>query len=475
MPASRTVRLIRLGCARNDVDAEELAARLVDAGWRLTEAPSADVTVVNTCGFIEAAKQESIDTLLEAADGATRVVAVGCLAERYGTALADAMPEATILSFDDYPVIAQRLEDVLAGRPPAPHTPRDRRTLLPLTPVDRPRAAAEVGIPGHLGGPRVLRHRLDDSPVAPLKIASGCDRRCTFCAIPSFRGAFVSRPPADILREAQWLADHGAREIVLVSENSTSYGKDFGDPFALEKLLAAFGGVDGLVRVRVTYLQPAEVRPALIDVIATAPHVAPYFDLSFQHASPRVLRRMRRFGGSEEFLNLLAEIRRRNPRAAVRSNVIVGFPGETEEDVAELGEFLRAARLDGIGVFGYSDEDGTEASGFPEKIPEQEIRSRVDDIAGIAEEVTADRARARLGETVDVLIDGVDDDRPDACYGYTEVQAVDVDGVTVLRDCSAARGALVRAEIVEIDGVDFLAAPVTGSTAGTPSGATVEG
>ncbi|MBX6372005.1 MAG: radical SAM protein, partial [Acidothermus sp.] len=308
MPAARQVRLVRLGCARNDVDAEELAARLTAAGWVVTDGP-ADVTVVNTCGFIEAAKQESIDTILAAADDGP-VVAVGCLAERYGAELAAALPEAAVLSFDDYPAIAQRLDDVLAGRPIRAHQPRDRRTLLPITPVERPRVAAEVGIPGHLGGPRVLRHRLDDGPIAPLKIASGCDRRCTFCAIPSFRGAFVSRPPEEIVQEARWLVAHGVREIVLVSENSTSYGKDFGDPFALERLLVRLGReVDGLVRLRVTYLQPAEMRPSLIDVLATGERVAPYFDLSFQHASPAVLRRMRRFGGREEFLDLLGEIR----------------------------------------------------------------------------------------------------------------------------------------------------------------------
>ena len=213
------------------------------------------------------------------------MVAVGCLAQRYGGELAEALPEAVVLSFDDYATIGDRLDDVLAGRPLVPHLPHDRRTLLPVSPVSRPAMVADVGIPGHAGGPRVLRQRLDDGPVAPLKLASGCDRRCSFCAIPSFRGAFVSRPPAEILAEARWLADHGVREIVLVSENSTSYGKDLGDVRLLEQLLPQVAAVDGIARVRLTYLQPAEMRPSLIDTLTSTPGVVPYFDLSFQHAS----------------------------------------------------------------------------------------------------------------------------------------------------------------------------------------------
>ncbi len=238
----RSVALVTLGCARNEVDSEELAARLEAGGWELTEdAAAADTVLVNTCGFVEAAKRDSIDTLLAASDTGRPVVAVGCLAERYGGQLARELPEAAaVLGFDDYEQISDRLDDVLAGRPTALHEPRDRRTLLPLTPVERPASAVDVGIPGHAGGPRsVLRRRLADGPVAPLKLASGCDRRCSFCAIPSFRGAFVSRRPDEVLADAEWLAARGVRELVLVSENSSSYGKDLGDLRLLETLLPA--------------------------------------------------------------------------------------------------------------------------------------------------------------------------------------------------------------------------------------------
>ena len=218
--------------------------------------------------------------------------------------------------------------------------------------------------------------------MAPLKIASGCDRRCSFCAIPAFRGAFLSRPPEDLVAEAEWLAGHGVRELVLVSENSTSYGKDLGNPRLLDELLPALAAVPGIDRIRVSYLQPAELRPALIEVMTSTPGVAPYFDLSFQHASGRVLRAMRRFGDRERFGALLDQVRQACPEAGVRSNFIVGFPGETAADVGELQRFLSEARLDAIGIFGYSDEDGTEAATLDGQLDPAEIARRVDDLAG---------------------------------------------------------------------------------------------
>ena len=284
-----------LGCTRNEVDSEELAGRLQAEGWELVEdAADADVAVVNTCGFVEQAKKDSIDALLEASDlkgGSNRtraVVAVGCLAERYGEQLASQLPEAdAVLGFDSYGDMSAHLASILGGGQVASHTPRDRRLLLPLSPVDRPGAAGTVSLPGHgsagtkpaddltiegpmpASGPRVIRARLDGRPWAPLKIASGCDRRCAFCAIPTFRGAFLSRRPADIIAEARWLGQHGVREVFLVSENSTSYGKDLGDLGLLEKLLPELTVVEGIDRVRVSYLQPAEIRPGLLAAMAS--------------------------------------------------------------------------------------------------------------------------------------------------------------------------------------------------------------
>jgi ribosomal protein S12 methylthiotransferase RimO len=454
---SRSVALVTLGCGRNEVDSEELAARLEADGWELVDsADAADAVLVNTCGFIEAAKRDSIDTLLDAAEGRQHVVAVGCLAERYGEGLAKELPEVSVLGFDDYARIGERLDDIVAGRPHVSHQPRDRRELLPLTPVERPATTPEVGIPGHAGGPQaVLRRRLSGEPVAPLKLASGCDRRCAFCAIPSFRGAFVSRPADDIVAEAGWLADHGVRELVLVSENSTSYGKDLGDLQALERLLPRLAAVPGVVRVRVSYLQPAEVRPSLLDAIAGTPGVAAYFDISFQHAAEPLLRRMRRFGGTDRFLDLIVSIRERVPTAGIRSNFIVGFPGETEPDVAELERFLTAARLDAIGVFGYSDEEGTEAAGLPDKVPEAEVAARVERLTSLAEELIAQRAEDRIGEPVSVLAESV---WPDGVEGRAEHQAPEVDGsVTVKGTRSASPGDLITAVVVDSSGADLVA------------------
>jgi ribosomal protein S12 methylthiotransferase len=379
------VALVTLGCARNEVDSEELAGALDAKGWSLTAEQDADVVVVNTCGFIDSAKKDSIDTILAAGQSGAKVVAVGCLAERYGAELADALPEAAaVLGFDSYPEITERLTDVLAGRRLSSHAPSDRRLLLPLSPVSRQAASGDISLPGHGWGPRPSRLRLDDSATGYLKLASGCDRRCTFCAIPSFRGAFVSRQPDDIMAEAQWLAANGVRELVLVSENSTSYGKDLGDLRALEKLLVRLGEVAGIRWIRVSYLQPAEIRPSLLEVLACAPNVVPYFDLSFQHSSADVLRRMKRFGSTDTFLDLLASIRSLAPRAGARSNVIVGFPGETEADLIELERFLQAAELDAVGVFGYSDEEGTEAATFDGKIDAAEVAERVARISTLA-------------------------------------------------------------------------------------------
>jgi MiaB/RimO family radical SAM methylthiotransferase len=295
---------------------------------------------------------------------------------------------------------------------------------------------------------------LDDGPTAYLKLASGCDRRCTFCAIPSFRGSFVSRRPEEVLAEARWLAGTGARELVLVSENSTSYGKDLGDLRSLERLLPELAAIDGIDWVRVSYLQPAELRPSLLETLATTPGVVPYFDLSFQHASARVLRRMRRFGSTESFLSLLARARDFAPDRGARSNVIVGFPGETEEDLAELERFLAEARLDAIGVFGYSDEEGTDAAGFDGKLPQDEIDARVARVSALADELVAQRAEERIGTKVSVLVDEVGQD---GVVGRAVHQGPDADGATMLTGVEAVRGDLLPAVVVDADGVDLIA------------------
>lgn len=456
----RTVALVTLGCARNETDSEELAGRLAADGWVLVSDPAkAEIAVINTCGFIESAKKDSVDALLEAhslkGNGVTKaVVAVGCMAERYGNELASALPEAdAILGFDDYQDISARLSTIIDGGIIKTHTPKDRRTLLPIAPADRAdkKAAAQIDSPSPLG--TVLRKRLDNAPIAPLKIASGCDRRCSFCAIPYFRGSFVSRRPTEIIEEAKWLADNGVSEIYLVSENTTSYGKDFGDLKLMEKMLPDLSKIDGIKRIRLSYLQPAEVRPSLLQAIVSVDKVVPYFDLSFQHANGDLLRSMRRFGDGEKFLHLITQIRALNPEAGIRSNFIVGFPGESDAQFMDLIEFLTQAQLDAIGVFGYSDEDKTEGKTLENKVAPELITERVNELSTLVDELITQRAEARIGQKVTVLIeDEVEQE------GRAEHQGPDVDGSTFIKSRNKYRvGEYVDAVVSDVLGVDLIA------------------
>lgn len=468
MSLPKTVALVTLGCARNDVDSEELAGRLAADGWQLVDDPSiADIAVVNTCGFIESAKKDSVDALLEAhalkSDGTLRaVVAVGCMAERYGKELAEALPEAdAILGFDDYLDISQRLRKILDGEKPKAHTPKDRRTLIPISPSARQAERTVKETTLTMGqGSTFSRKRLGNSPMAPLKIASGCDRRCSFCAIPLFRGAFVSRRPTEVLDEARWLAENGVSEIFLVSENTTSYGKDFGDLKVMESLLPELAKIDGIERIRLSYLQPAEIRPTLLQAMVSTEKVVPYFDISFQHSAGTLLRRMRRFGDSEKFLHLITQIRALNPQSGIRSNFIVGFPGETEAEYQDLVDFINAASLDAIGVFPYSDEDNTEALKLENKVDPDLIQSRTNHLTTLAEELVNQRAAERIGERVRVLIE--DEEMQE---GRAEHQGPEVDSTTFItnpgRPTSGFKvGEYVDAVVTDVAGADLVAQPL---------------
>ena len=459
---SRTVAIVTMGCARNEVDSEELAGRLAADGWTLvSDVENAEVAVVNTCGFIESAKKDSIDALLEAnslkGHGKTRaVVAVGCMAERYGQELAKALPEADgILGFDDYQDISARLQSIVSGNAHTPHVPRDRRSLLPIAPADRPAARDEAYASSLGAGGSLFRKRLGDAPWAPLKIASGCDRRCSFCAIPYFRGSFISRKPTEIIEEGRWLAQNGVSELFLVSENTTSYGKDLGDLKLMEKILPEFAAIEGVERVRLSYLQPAEMRPSLLQAMIESEKVAPYFDLSFQHTSPTVLRRMRRFGDAEKFLHLISQIRALSPEAGIRSNFIVGFPGETQADFDDLANFISAAKLDAIGIFGYSDEDNTEALDLSDKVDEDLIKSRVESLSSLADEMVSMRASARIGENVRVLIED-----SELQEGRAAHQGPEVDGTTSFIDTNFEVGQYIDAVIIDSMGADLVARPL---------------
>ena len=459
---SRTVAVVTLGCARNEVDSEELAGRLAADGWILVDdVEKAEVALVNTCGFIESAKKDSLDALLEAnslkGHGVTRaVVAVGCLAERYGQQLAEELPEAdAILGFDDYKDISARLQSIVSGNSHTPHVPRDRRSLLPIAPVERAAARDEEFSSKVGAGGALFRKRLGNAPWAPLKIASGCDRRCSFCAIPYFRGSFVSRRPVEILEEAKWLAENGVTELFLVSENTTSYGKDLGDLRLMETILPDIAAIPGVERVRLSYLQPAEMRPSLLQAMVSTEKTASYFDLSFQHTSPTVLRAMRRFGDSEKFLHLITQIRALDPEAGIRSNFIVGFPGETQEDFDGLAEFITNAQLDAIGIFGYSDEDNTEALSLANKLEPEVIAQRVESLSSLADEMVSERARMRIGQQVRVLIEDAELQEGRAAH-----QGPEVDGTTSFIGTDFKVGQYVDAVVIESIGADLVAEAV---------------
>src|SRR5215208_6207525 len=447
----RTVAIVTLGCGRNEVDSQNAAGLLAAAGYLLVADPEqADAVVVNTCAFVEAAKRESIETVLDAAalkdHGRARTVLVtGCLAERYTEELRVELPEAdAIVPFADYGRLPELLGGgitdararaagrqapgpVLPGATPPPNHP----SLPPLVPAGRRALPMVFPTPAGAAFPARAPAR---GPVALVKLAEGCDRDCSFCAIPSFRGRFRSRRPTEILDEVAWLAGQGVSEVCLVAENSTSYGKDLGGREALVHLLRNLAEVDGLRRVRLNYLQPDELTPGLLEEMAANPVVCSYFDLSLQHASAPVLRRMRRGGSAEGFLELVGRIRALDPDAAFRSNFILGFPGERAADVRELEGFLEAARLDWVAFFAWSPEDGTAALALDGRVPLGIARSRVERVQEVQDCVLTEAQTGWVGRRLEVLVERVEDDGTAEGRSFREAPesdgAVRVDGAT---------------------------------------------
>jgi ribosomal protein S12 methylthiotransferase len=418
-----TVAIVTLGCGRNEVDSQNAAGLLTAAGYRVVDDPEqADAVVVNTCAFVEAAKRESIETVLDAtalkAHGRARTVLVtGCLAERYTQELRVELPEAdAIVPFSDY----GRLPQLLGGGPEPAATHPGPPSLVPAG-----RRALPMVFPTPSGAAFPARAPAR-GPVALVKLAEGCDRDCSFCAIPSFRGRFRSRRPTEVLDEVAWLAGQGVSEVCLVAENSTSYGKDLGGREALIHLLRDLAGIDGLRRVRLNYLQPDELTPGLLEEMAANPVVCSYFDLSLQHASAPVLRRMRRGGSAERFLELVGRIRALDPDAAFRSNFILGFPGERAADVRELEAFLEAARLDWVAFFAWSPEDGTAALELDGRVRSATARARVERVQELQDRLLAEAQGGWVGRRLEVLVERVE---PGAAEGRSFREAPDADGV----------------------------------------------
>ena len=415
-----------LGCPKNAVDSDKVVAALLADGLVPAPAPEdADLVVVNTCAFIEAARQESIDVALALADAkrpGAKLVVTGCMAERYGEELAIALPEAdAVVGFAG----EGALSSIVLQRKPT-----GVRDLLEL-----PRPAPSA-------------------PWAYVKVAEGCDRACAFCAIPSFRGAQRSRTPASIEAEARALVEAGVAEIVLVAQDLAWYGRDIGARGELAPLLRRLDALGplGLRRIRLLYLYPSEVRDQLVATMLELPTVVPYFDLSLQHASAPLLRRMKRWGSGARFLTAIEKIRNEDPGAAFRSSFIVGFPGESERDHQELLTFLEAARLDWAGFFSFSEEAGTAAADLDGQVATTLVHERLRECADVQDPITNGARAALIGETVEVLIDAPEDG---SVVGRTYREAPEIDGIVRVVGAAGRPGAAVRAQVTAANGPDL--------------------
>jgi ribosomal protein S12 methylthiotransferase len=485
------IGFISLGCPKNLVDSEVMLGLTRAAGHTLTPDPSdADVLVVNTCAFIDSAKQESIDAILEMAahkrNGTTRLVVTGCLAERYGEELRREISEIdVVLGTNEVPDIVEAITaatglktgdsttiraggptTIPAGGPALPvkmyrrQQPGNGESQIEVLLHDRRRASALPTYIYDANTPRILttpRH------YAYVKIAEGCDYKCAFCIIPKLRGAYRSRPAESIVEEAGNLAKQGVREIILISQDSTFFGIDRGERGALGRLLRRLNGVEGLDWIRLLYLYPTTVDDGVLEAMVECEKVCKYVDLPLQHASAAVLRRMKRPGTGDSYRRLLGRIRGRVPGVALRTTFIVGFPGETEAEFEELRQFVREMRFDHVGVFTYSHEEGTSAYAMADDVPAGVKAARQRTLMSTQLALVRESHRARIGEPVRVLVDGVSAEHDMVLKGRLEGQAPDIDSVVYLTDCDPARlaaGSLVAAEIVDARDYDFVARPV---------------
>ena len=409
-----------LGCPKNQVDSDKLIGTLLADGMVPTDsAEGADLVVVNTCAFIEDARRESIDTILaldERRKASARLVVTGCMAERYGDELATALPEVDLVAGFGVPVAPAAKKLIPVSSSPVPS--------LDLLNLPRPKSA---------------------SPWAYVKIAEGCDRTCGFCAIPSFRGPQRSRDVASILAEVEQLE---AREIVLVAQDLASFGKDRPDELGAGSIVSLVESVSALVdRTRLLYLYPSDLSDELIDAILVSG--VPYFDLSLQHVSKPLLRRMRRWGDGQRFLDRIADIRRREAESAFRSNFIVGYPGETEADHDELLAFVEAAQLDWCGFFAYSPEEGTYAYDLDGAVPESLVRERLSELSEMQDAITARKRDELIGSTIEVLVDSPG-------VGRSHREAPEIDGIVELPE-SLAVGQFHQVRVADALGPDLIA------------------
>ncbi|MSO55692.1 MAG: 30S ribosomal protein S12 methylthiotransferase RimO [Acidobacteria bacterium] len=459
------IGFVSLGCPKNLVDSEVMMGLSQEGGHTLTPNPAeADVLVVNTCAFIDKAKEESINTILELAEfkksgTCKRLVVTGCLGERYRDELKTLIPEIdAVLGTGDVPEIVGAIEGA-------------RRRVIPLTlvarsPIPDPGSPAADpqprGLPTYLydaESPRVLatpRH------FAYVKVAEGCDYKCSFCIIPTLRGHYRSRPVDAIVREARALAGRGIREIILISQDTTFYGRDAGHGAALPQLLRELNQVAGIEWIRLLYLYPTTITDEILDAMAECEKVCKYIDLPLQHAADDVLRRMKRPGTGKGYERLLASIRARVPGVSLRTTFIVGFPGETDAEFAELMAFVRHVGFDHVGVFTYSHEEGTSAYDLADDVSARVKTKRRHALMAEQKRIVARAQQARIGEPVQVMIDGPSPEHELVWRGRLASQAPDIDPVVYLTETdtgSLQPGTLLEAEIVGSREYDLLARP----------------
>jgi ribosomal protein S12 methylthiotransferase len=453
---SRKVHLSSLGCPKNQVDAEVMLGTLVAEGYEVTLDPAeADVLIVNTCSFIEPAKEESIETILEMAnhkaDGRSKkLVVTGCLAERYGKELQVEMPEVdAFVGTGDFLRLSEVLRDL--GKP---------STGGPL---------AYVGAQHVLPDAKVPRILTEQAFSAYLKISEGCNHRCAFCIIPKIRGRHESRPVADLVAEAEILAGEGVRELNLIAQDLTAYGRDLAGPASLAELLRRLARVEGIDWIRLLYCYPNYVTGELLETIAEEPKICRYLDMPLQHGSDRMLRAMRRERSGDSLRRLVERIRTRIPDVALRSSFIVGFPGETEKDFADLCRFVTDLELDRVGVFRYSREENTEAGALPGQVAESVKEERWHQLMQLQRDIARHKNATWVGREVPVLACGLDAEG--RRYGRTAAQAPEIDGVVFLEDAFEA-GELAPVKITDSSDYDLVGrrADVAGDWPGVDSG-----
>ena len=437
------VGLVSLGCSKNLVDSERMLFKLRAAGYQLvTEPGEAEVAIVNTCGFIQSAKEEAIDTILELAalkrDGTLqKIILTGCLTERYRQEAADLFEEVdAVIGIGDNKDIVEILNRVLGNERVVQFAPKQ-----------------DV----ELSGERII----STLPFfAYLKVAEGCNNRCSYCAIPDIRGPYRSEPMEDILKEATWLAEHHVTELVVIAQDTTRYGEDLYGTSKLPELLRKLCHIPGIQWVRVLYCYPERITDELLDVLAEEPHMVPYLDLPIQHCDGEILKRMRRPGNEETLRNLIAHIRERVPNVTLRTTLITGFPGETKEQFNRLGDFVQDMQFDQLGCFAYSEEDGTPAAEFEDQIDEEVRAHRAEIIMEQQTEVSAEKNAAKIGQRMTAVIEGYD--KWAECYfGRTMADAPDIDGKIFIRSDRALKlGEYITVEVFDTMDFDLLAEEV---------------